>query len=348
MSIAWKDMWRPVDPAASTWTELLAVDPLIIHTWPAIGFPMGSASVIGPLVKDRPAHFLVSPAWTLEPADSHRYHIENARSYRAEHPLHRVTYLVNNDRETAVMSEGGLDAITLNQNCFTDEMMYRPLPDVEPIYDAVYNARLSPQKRHELAVEVPRLALIYPYSPWEFTIPEFHGLLEKFKSRMPHAIFLKPPTPDGCEWVPTEKLNFFLAQSRVGLCLSPLEGAMRASIEYLLAGLPLVSTPSIGGRDYFFDDEYCAIAEADPRAVRDAVKLLIARDIPREYVRARTLARLEIERSRYIAFVQSLIDQAGGREKFADHFWRLMRGEGVWKWQSMPEFSKTVLAAIHQ
>ena len=38
---------------------------------------------------------------------------------------------------------------------------------------------------------------------------------------------------------------------------------MLASIEYLLAGLPVVSTPSLGGRDHYFDDEYCLIAPPD-------------------------------------------------------------------------------------
>ena len=45
-----------------------------------------------------------------------------------------------------------------------DDAAFHPLPDIEPIYDAVYNARLSPQKRPQLAVEIERLALTY-YTP---------------------------------------------------------------------------------------------------------------------------------------------------------------------------------------
>jgi hypothetical protein len=44
---------------------------------------------------------------------------------------------------------------------------------------------------------------------------------------------------------------------------------MRASIEYLFAGLSVVSTPSIGARDYFVDDEFCIICEPDPRSIRE-------------------------------------------------------------------------------
>lgn len=47
-----------------------------------------------------------------------------------------------------------------------------------------------------------------------------------------------------CEWLDSEELNRCLNQCRLGLCLSAVEGPMYASIEYLLAGLPVVSTES--------------------------------------------------------------------------------------------------------
>ena len=99
---------------------------------------------------------------------------------------------------------------------------------------------------------------------------------------------------------------------------------MRASIEYLFAGLSVVSTPSLGGRDYYFDDEYCIIAAPNPRSIRGAVEALITRAVPREYVRAKTLARVEVDRARYIAFVQGLIDRARGSAQFADRFSNLI------------------------
>ena len=50
-----------------------------------------------------------------------------------------------------------------------------------------------------------------------------------------------------------EEVNNFLNQCKVGIILSEVEGANYASIQYLLAGLPVVSTKSKGGRDVFFD-----------------------------------------------------------------------------------------------
>jgi len=64
---------------------------------------------------------------------------------------------------------------------------------------------------------------------------------------------------------------------------------MFASTEYLLAGLPIVTTASAGGRDVYHDAEYCWTVPADPAAVADAVDHLKARNIPRRYIRERTL-----------------------------------------------------------
>jgi len=75
------------------------------------------------------------------------------------------------------------------------------------------------------------------------------------------------------------------------------------------------------------------------------VDALLARAVPREFVRAKTLARVQTDRARYIALVQGLIDRAGGSVQFSDRFWSLIRGRGILNWRSMGEFSSTVVAA---
>jgi glycosyltransferase involved in cell wall biosynthesis len=81
---------------------------------------------------------------------------------------------------------------------------------------------------------------------------------------------------------------------------------MYTSIEYLLAGLPIVSTRNIGGRDVYFDPEYCITTEADPEAIRAAVLELKARRIPRDHIRRRTLARIDADRQRFLDFLSAL------------------------------------------
>jgi glycosyltransferase involved in cell wall biosynthesis len=338
--------WQPADRTAGTWAEILSLSPTILHVWVSAGFPLGAASVVGPLLRERHAHFLVMSAGTIEQPGSSAALAAVARSYVADHPRHRLTFLCNTPRETELMRAEGHAVVTLNQNCLVDDAVFRPISDIEPIHDAVYNARLSPEKRHELAVEVDKLALVYFYNAYEGPPQAFHERHSRYVAMLPTARFINALTPDGCQHLPKSEVNRVLAQSRVGLCLSFFEGGMLASIEYLLAGLPVVSTPSLGGRGQYFDDEYCLVVPPDPRSIRDAVQALVARNLPRDYVRAKTLARVEADRARYIALVQGLIDQAGGHEQFADRFWKCTRAETIIRWRSMVELSATVREAL--
>ena len=85
---------------------------------------------------------------------------------------------------------------------------------------------------------------------------------------------------------------------------------MRASMEYLLCGLPVVSTPSIGGRDRYFRSDYAVICEPNPRAVADAVKEASARNVSRAHVRRAVLDKVAFDRASFLRTLNALI----GRE----------------------------------
>jgi hypothetical protein len=92
---------------------------------------------------------------------------------------------------------------------------------------------------------------------------------------------------------------------------------MFASTEYLLAGLPVVTTPSRGGRAVYHDAEYCLTVPPDPRLVAEAVQALKARGISRAYIRDRTLQRLERDRERFMALLNSILEEGGSAKRFA-------------------------------
>jgi hypothetical protein len=128
-----------------------------------------------------------------------------------------------------------------------------------------------------------------------------------FLDRLPpgHSV-LNPTEGDRLVPLPHTAVNAAYAGAHVGLCLSRTEGAMYASMEYLMAGLPVVSTPSRGGRDLFFHPDTTIIARDDPREIRQAVDALKARAVPPEAVRATTLRLVQRERERFNAFVENL------------------------------------------
>jgi glycosyltransferase involved in cell wall biosynthesis len=95
---------------------------------------------------------------------------------------------------------------------------------------------------------------------------------------------------------------------------------MYASAQYLLSGLPVVSTPSLGGRDVFFDDRYTAIVEADSRAIKQGVEDLNSRDIPADFIRQRTLEKMKAHRQRFIKLVQNIYDAEGVKRDFNEEW----------------------------
>jgi hypothetical protein len=92
---------------------------------------------------------------------------------------------------------------------------------------------------------------------------------------------------------------------------------MFASTEYLLAGLPIVSTPSKGGRYVYYDDEYCWIVPPDPRSVAEAVGALKAKKIPGSYIHKRILERLEQDRARFLELVNAILEESGSDKRLA-------------------------------
>ena len=69
-------------------------------------------------------------------------------------------------------------------------------------------------------------------------------------------------------------------------------------------------------------------------------------DIPREHVRARTMAKIERERGRFIAFVQEIVDREGGHTDFSAEFAALMTGGRLKLWTSTRAFATQVVEAL--
>ena len=120
----------------------------------------------------------------------------------------------------------------------------------------------------------------------------------RFANRLARGLPLRL-TPD--------EVNGAYNQAAVGLCLSPFEGAMYASMEYMLAGLPIVNTPNRGGRDVFFDPDYCMTVAPDPAAIRNAVVALREKAIPRDHVRQRTLERVAAARQQGQPLIEAVL-----------------------------------------
>jgi glycosyltransferase involved in cell wall biosynthesis len=265
---------------------------------------LGLTETLGSLHPERPFISLLSLLWDHDNQRKVARLAEVAREYLARYPKHRIVFLCNTEQELARFGAAGAEAFLASHAIFASEDIFRPLPDVAVEFDAVYNARPVAVKRHQLAAEIERVVYISYLA--HVVPPEARTIIDQLVRRKPMHLLVNEVVDGLPRWIDKADVNRTLARAAVGLCLSEVEGVMYASIEYLLAGLPVVSTPSRGGRDVFYDPDYCVIADADPRAIREAVEGLRDRNVPRDYVRTRTLAKLTTERHRFVAFLERI------------------------------------------
>lgn len=227
-----------------------------------------------------------------------KHEIELTRIY----PNLTFFHLCNTTNQTEVFLEHGLKAIFCNHNCLVDENIYKPLSFAVKKFDAVYDARLVPWKRHYLAEQISSLALIYYVVPSE----DDFAYIEEVKKQFERAHFFNHDEAGIYQSLSAVEVNQAINTCKTGLCLSEHEGAMYASVQYLLAGLPVVTTPSNGGRDVFFDSRYVLTVEANSSAVKNTVNELLERNVDPHFIRANTLKIIQMHRDRFISLVQSI------------------------------------------
>ena len=182
----------------------------------------------------------------------------------------------------------------MDENIFTVQSQ-------DKLFTAVYNARLSPFKNHYLARQVESLALLYTDFPR--ALPEF---VDFVRAILPAAHFLNHKEGEYCTFSSGE-IAYWINRARVGLCLSLAEGAMYASVEYLLCGLPIVSTFNIGGRDFFYDPRFWLRVEGDPACIARGVAELAERRIDPGLIRAQTISKLMKARTEFNRMVNGLL-----------------------------------------
>lgn len=255
--------------------------------------------------RDKPLLVVIMRTWeTSRMADLDAF-IHPVPEHKKNFPQHRVVFAANASVELKWFAEAGYEAIWCNHNAHVNENTFQPLPGAcagdEREFDAIYDARFGRYKRNHLAAKVKKLALVH------YTTPNLVEVLWEIKTRwiLSHAHILNRHR---FGFWPVRMIRPKVAaaynRARVGLCLSEAEGAMLASIQYLLCGLPVVTTPNRGGRDDFFDEENSIEVAPDPEAVTAGVRTMIERRVDPWLIREKTLVRMAEHKARLVALVE--------------------------------------------
>ncbi len=313
------------DPAnAKVAGVLISRDPLIVWGPTTPPFLAGPGTTLAPYVGNRRAYFLLSPAWTRERDDLVRGDLKHIAQLRAQWPEHRHVVLCATRGELERYRIARQPAILCGGAAFVNEFTFDIQPERERDYDALYNGQLVPFKRHELCAGIERLALIYH----RYSDPATLGHALRVKEMLPHATFVNEldgvhrnlKEPEIVQW---------LARAHVGLCLSAEEGQNRATAEYVLAGLPVVSTRNLGGRNELLRPSYWIEAAPEPDAVATAVAELKARRPDPHAIRREALEALAPSRRRLMQLVRAIY-RAEGRTFPEGADWDQMYRRGTW------------------
>lgn len=216
-------------------------------------------------------------------------------------PGHRFFVLANSGLEAVQLAAHGVECIQANASIFVDEVIWHATrrPNLKIAYDACYIARFSALKRHELAVGIPNIGLAYGRLDVENET--------QMRKMLPQAVFLNRPAPDDpYHYYSKDELRNVLHLSAVALCLSAQEGYSRTSIEALLCGVPVVSTPSIGGRDRYYNEAYVLEVEPTPEAVAHGVAELKSRQLNPMSIRQHVGTLIDFDRRSFISTLNKL------------------------------------------
>jgi hypothetical protein len=257
-----------------------------------------AAEHLARLANGAAAHMLVIPTWH---GPVHLPEIAAATQEMAQTlPNLRFTVATATAEDDLLYRRAGLSSIWCNHNAFLDERLYAPDPGVEKRFDTVHVGRLTPFKRHELAALAPRLAVI----SGEYEVEESYAL--RFIAAFADLRYVNYERGIGVKVLSQDEVLRILVASRCGLALSEREGAMFASAEYLLCGLPVVTTPSEGGRHVFFHPDYVETVPPEPGAVAQGVGRLLARNLDPQAIHDRTVALFKPHRARLLMWLSGI------------------------------------------
>lgn len=202
-------------------------------------------------------------------------------------------FMYNSPKEQKNFSPYGFEGSVINHNTWLDETHVMNIrPQIKKRFNAIYVGRYSPFKRHYLASKVANVAHVAGNN---HNNPQSDGI--------PKPVYKNdaPLSPDEV----CNKIN----ESHTGLILSSQEGACFASSEYLLCGIPVVSTVSTGGRDVWYDSYNSYICEDDPLDVAEGVQHFL--DNPRDprVIRRRYIELSHLYRQKFTLLLANLFEK---------------------------------------
>ncbi|MFD2570784.1 glycosyltransferase [Spirosoma soli] len=248
---------------------------------------------------DRKIYVICGLWWSIESIKEIIQMIYIIAKNKILYPKINVSILCNTQKELKILKFLKINAIYCNHNCFIDENIF-DINNNKKKYKAVYNAVLSRFKRHILCSKIEGLTLI----TYKYDNTKYKKYLEE---NLHSAVWQNYKENGAIVFLTSDESASVYNQSYVGLALSKVEGAMYSSTEYLLCGIPVVSTKSKGGRDIFYNIYNSIICKANSTDVSMAVDILSKRNVNPYKIRKDTLELMLAHRQRFVEHINLII-----------------------------------------
>lgn len=312
---------------------ILSTEPYVTFSkrMPSSGLALGLSGLVPERFSDGPSFHILTLAWSHEDAGLCERLRDELAAMSLRLPQARYLVLSNTPDEAKMLQQHGIATVNANILCLADSDRFRPMPapaDQNRV-DAAYVAGFYAFKRHHLARQISRLLLLY----WEPSALEALTM----RQTLPDAIFANHDAGDGTyTLLDGEAYCTQLARASVGLCLSAEEGPMRASIEYMLCGLPVVTTPAKGGRLEMLAGPYLTVVPADAEAIADAVADICSAPPKVADVRESILSSMTRERVKMLAGINDWLAKTCDLRLGQDAMTRMIK-QGIWRARPVSE-----------
>jgi glycosyltransferase involved in cell wall biosynthesis len=226
--------------------------------------------------------------------------------------------MCNTYRELKIIKFFGISGIYCNQNCFIDERIFN-ISNQIIIYNVVYNGVLRKFKRHYLLKKIDKIAII----TYNFKNINYRN---KLISILPKSTsWLNYSNNNTTKFLNEFEISEIYCKSKVGVALSKKEGSMYAVGEYLLCGLPIISTKSKGGRDIFLNERNSIISKANPISLNKAFNDLTSKEYNPEFIREQFLEIIKIHRNEFLLLIKKIYEQNNYsselKSDFTSNYW---------------------------
>ena len=300
--------------------RIFYIDPLMLFTQHHFFRDYSIGKFVPPnIFKEKECYLFSADNWywkdTKYRVGQHQLILDGYQKFVSEYSNVKVIFM--HPDEGCIEGYPNIPYVIFNRNAMLDPNDYFIQPNQPKVYDAIYNANFYRYKRHELISKLSNVGLIY-YLRNEQNRIHYINDEEMIYGQQLRTQFQNNPNVTllndiygSYKFLSKREICEFYNQSYCGLCLSDVEGACLVSMEYLLSGLPVVSTKNIGGRDVFLKDAEYAIIDLndDSNDIHNAVDYFKKKKFNSEQIVEETLYKIDLEWIKLFLFISSNISK---------------------------------------